>query len=140
MPVHLSWPGSSPILYENLLILTFDGVDVQYVIALDKATGETVWKTARTTEWTDLDENGQPLREGDFRKSFTTPLVISVGERVLLISPATFAAFAYDVKTGEEVWKTKYTAYSPALRPVYGDGLLYIATGRGNTGGSGNAP
>lgn len=131
---HYRGPGSSPILYENLLILTFDGVDVQYVIALDKATGETVWKTARTTEWTDLDENGQPLREGDFRKSFTTPLVISVGERVLLISPATFAAFAYDVKTGEEVWKTKYTAYSPALRPVYGDGLLYIATGRGNTG------
>ena len=130
---HYRGPGSSPILCENLLILTFDGVDVQYVIALEKKTGETVWRTDRTTEWTDLDPDGNPLREGDFRKSFTTPTVIEVGGRSLLISPATFAAFAYDVKTGEEIWKTKNTAYSPALRPVYGNGLLYLATGRGGT-------
>ena len=130
---HYRGPGSSPIVYENMLILTFDGVDVQYLIALDKKTGETLWRTDRSTEWQDLDPDGNPLREGDFRKAFTTPLVINVGERGLVISPSSFAVFAYDVHTGEEVWHTTNKAYSPAVRPVYGKGLVYVATGRGST-------
>ena len=36
---HYRGPGSSPIMYENMLILTFDGVNVQYLVALDKNTG-----------------------------------------------------------------------------------------------------
>lgn len=128
---HFRGPGSSPILVENLLILTFDGADVQYVAALDKDTGETVWKSERSTDWPDLDENGQPRLDGDFRKAFTTPLAIDVDDRRLLVSPASFAAFAYDVRTGEEVWTTTNDSYSPAPRPVYGDGLLFLTTGRG---------
>src|SRR5947209_12155684 len=42
---HWRAAGSSPILFENLLILTFDGYDLQYLAALDKTTGKTVWKT-----------------------------------------------------------------------------------------------
>ena len=129
---HYRGPGSSPILHDDLLVLTFDGVDAQYVIALDKNTGETVWRTDRSTAWTDLDPDGNPLREGDFRKSFTTPLVITVDDRTMVISPASFAAFAYDVRTGEEIWKTTNLCYSPAPRPVFGNGLLYLATGRGS--------
>lgn len=128
---HFRGPGSSPVLHEDLLILTFDGADVQYVAALDKFTGETVWKTERSTEWTDLDDDGQPLLDGDFRKAFTTPLVIHAGEKELLISPGSYAAFAYDVRTGREVWKTTHTSYSPAPRPVFGNGLLFLTTGRG---------
>ena len=48
---HYRGPGSSPILFKNLLILTFDGVDLQYVTALDKKTGLTIWKTDRTADW-----------------------------------------------------------------------------------------
>ena len=33
---HYRGPSSSPILFENLLILTFDGVNLQYIVALDK--------------------------------------------------------------------------------------------------------
>ncbi len=44
---HWRGPASSPILYGNLLILTFDGYDAQYVIALDKKDGHTVWKKDR---------------------------------------------------------------------------------------------
>src|SRR6266481_2180321 len=40
---HFRGPASSPILYRDLLIVNFDGFDVQYVVALDKATGRTVW-------------------------------------------------------------------------------------------------
>src|SRR5438128_1387050 len=41
---HYRGAGSSPITFENLLILTFDGFDFQYLAALDKTTGKTVWK------------------------------------------------------------------------------------------------
>ncbi|MDX9971623.1 MAG: PQQ-binding-like beta-propeller repeat protein [FCB group bacterium] len=128
---HYRGPGSSPILFENLLVLTFDGVDVQYTAALDKATGETVWKTDRSTVWTDLDENGQPKREGDFRKAFSTPIVVTAGGTAQLVSLGSSAFFGYDARTGKELWKLPNTAYSPASRPVYGKGLIYAITGRG---------
>jgi len=129
---HYRGPGSSAILFEKLLILTFDGADVQYVAALDKETGKTVWKTDRTTVWTDLDEQGMPKREGDFRKAFSTPIVIDVGGTPQLVSLGSSAAFGYDARTGEEIWKTHNTAYTPAARPVFGNGLVFIATGRGD--------
>ena len=44
---HFRGAGSSPILFRDLLIMHFDGSDVQYVVALDKNTGKTVWKTPR---------------------------------------------------------------------------------------------
>ena len=78
---HYRGPGSSPFLYQDKLILTFDGIDLQYVVALDKVTGKEIWKTDRTTQWTDLDENGKPKREGDFRKAFCTPIVATLDGR-----------------------------------------------------------
>ncbi len=128
---HYRGPGSSLILYEDLLIVTFDGVDQQYVTALDKSSGNTVWRTDRTTEWHDLDETGKPKREGDYRKAFSTPLVIDTPSGKQLIALGSSAAFAYDPRTGAEIWKTHNTAYTPAARPVYGNGLVFITTGRG---------
>jgi outer membrane protein assembly factor BamB len=130
---HFRGPGSSAILFENLLVLTFDGADVQYLTALDKTTGQTVWKTDRSTTWKDLDAEGKPTREGDLRKSFTTPLIIDAGDRLELISPASYEAFAYDPRTGKELWKVHHASYSPAACPVFGNGLLFVVTGRGKT-------
>ena len=128
---HYRGPGSSIILLEDLLILTFDGVDLQYVAALDAKTGETVWKTDRTTTWNDLDEQGQPKREGDFRKAYSTPLVINAGGEPQLLSIGSSAAFAYEPRTGKEIWALPLPGYTPATRPVFGNGLAYITTGRG---------
>lgn len=128
---HYRGPGSSVILYRDLLILTFDGVDLQYVVALDKRSGKTVWKSERTIEWKDLDENGQPKREGDFRKGFATPLVISVAGKDQLISPASSVLFAYEPDTGKEIWRVRNAAYTPAVSPVYGGGLVFAVTGHG---------
>jgi outer membrane protein assembly factor BamB len=130
---HYRGPGSSPILFENLLILTFDGADRQYLVALDKETGKDVWKTDRTTKWTDLEPDGKPKREGDFRKAFTTPLVIEQGGKQELISLGSSTAYAYDPRTGKEIWKLPNDAYSPASCPVFGNGLLYMITGRGHS-------
>ena len=69
---HFRGAGSSPILFRNLLIMHFDCIDVQYVVALDKDTGTTVWKTPRSIDFKDLGPDGKPIGDGDFRKAFTT--------------------------------------------------------------------
>jgi outer membrane protein assembly factor BamB len=130
---HYRGPGSSPLLYDNLLFLSFDGVDQQYVTALDKNTGETLWRTERSTEWKDLDENGQPIREGDFRKAFCTPIIVEWEGKPQLISLGACAGFAYDPYTGAEIWKTHHAAHSASPRPLFGHGFVYVTTGHGQT-------
>jgi len=127
---HFRAAGSSPILYEDKLILTHDGSDFQYVIALSKKTGETVWKTNRSTDFNDL-VNGKPARDGDMRKGYSTPYLITVKGKVQLISPGAKAAFAYDPATGKEIWTVRYPEHSSASRTLFGNGLLYINTGFG---------
>ncbi|MDD2599061.1 MAG: PQQ-binding-like beta-propeller repeat protein [Kiritimatiellae bacterium] len=128
---HYRGPGSSPILYKDLLILTFDGVDQQYLTALNKHNGKSVWTTKREIEWKDLDAQGQPKREGDFRKGFTTPLVIDVKGQPQLISPASNVLFAYDPESGKEIWRTQNSSHTPVVIPVYADGLVMAVTGHG---------
>ncbi len=120
---HFRGPGASPILFENLLILDFDGFDFQYLVALDKQTGETIWKTDRTVDYGTTD--------GDLKKSFSTPLVIEAGGRLQMISACSKAALAYDPRTGKELWRIRFKEFSSAARPVFGDGLLFINTGFG---------
>ncbi len=62
---HFRGAGSSPVLFGNLLLMHFDGSDYQFVMALDKRTGKTVWQTNRSIDFQDLDQNGKPAAEGD---------------------------------------------------------------------------
>ncbi len=127
---HFRGAGSSPLVYEDLLILTMDGSDRQYLIAMDTTTGKTRWTTARSTDFKDIDAGtGKPKRDGDFRKGFSTPIVIEVGGEPQLISPGARAAFAYDPRTGEEIWTVRYPNHSSASRSVFGHGLVFINTG-----------
>jgi outer membrane protein assembly factor BamB len=130
---HYRGPGSSPILFEDLLVLSLDGVDVQYVVALDKRTGRTVWKTDRTTAWDDLKADGKPYSEGDLRKAFSTPLVVAAGDKPLLISSASKAIYGYDPRTGRERWQVFHGSHTSASRPVWSQGLIMFITGMGKT-------
>jgi outer membrane protein assembly factor BamB len=130
---HYRGPGSSLILFENLLILTMDGVDIQYLVALDKTTGVTVWKTDRTADWDDLDENGKPRDEGDLRKAYSTPLVVDVNGTKQMLSVGAKAVYGYDPTTGREIWKVRTPGFSGAASPIYGRGLAYMVTGFGKT-------
>jgi outer membrane protein assembly factor BamB len=128
---HYRGPGSSPILFENLLILTMDGADVQYLTALDKTSGQTVWKTNRTTAWNDLNAEGQPKSEGDLRKAFSTPLVVDVQGEPMLISSGSKTIYGYDPRTGRECWKIFHGSHTAASRPIFAQGLIMFVTGQG---------
>jgi outer membrane protein assembly factor BamB len=127
---HFRAPGSSPVIYKDKLILTHDGSDFQYVIALSKKSGKTIWKTDRSTDFNDL-VNGKPKRDGDERKGFSTPYFITVNGNVQMISPGAKAAFAYDPETGKEIWTVRYPEHSSASRTMFGHGLLFINSGFG---------
>ena len=108
--------GGSPTLYGDLLIFSCDGNDVDaFVIALDKQTGQTKWRTSRR-------------KPSD--QAYSTPLVIRVGDRDQLVSIGAYRAAAYEPLTGREIWRVGYPdGFSNVPRPVYGHGLVYIATG-----------
>lgn len=110
---HRHGPAGSPIVYDNLLILACDGTDVQYVTALDKLTGQEVWKTPR-----------------DGAMAYSTPLVIQVDGHPQLISTGGEWGIAYEPRTGREIWRFRYpSGYSNVPRPVYGAGLVFLCSG-----------
>ncbi len=118
---HWRGPGSSPILFQDLLIIHFDGYDYQYVVALDKKTGQTRWKVDRAIDY--------QTDDGDFKKAFCTPTVITVAGKPQLISPAARAAIAYNPNNGEEIWRIDYQNHSATARPLFGLGLVFINSG-----------
>jgi outer membrane protein assembly factor BamB len=129
---HFRGAGSSPILFGDLLIMHFDGSDIQYVVALDKATGKTIWKTNRSVDFQDVGPDGEPQGEGDFRKGFATPQIVTVGGEPVLVSLGSKAAYAYDPRSGQELWRVvDRSAHSPATRPIMAFGLVIYQTGWG---------
>jgi outer membrane protein assembly factor BamB len=127
---HFRGAGSSPILFEDLLIMHFDGSDYQYVVALDKKTGETVWRTDRSIEFDDLNEDGEPTRDGDLRKAFATPTIMDVDGKPVLISLGAKAGYAYNPYTGNELWRyEERDNHSSSVRPVIGEGMVFCSTG-----------
>ena len=107
--------GGSPVVYGELLIVSCDGHDAAFVVALDKQTGKVRWKANRR----------QPADQ-----AYTTPLIIRVGDRDQLVSVGAYRTAAYDPATGREIWRVSYPeGFSNVPRPVYGHGLVFIATG-----------
>ena len=117
---HHEGPGSSVTLHGNLLCFDVDGRDVQYVIALDKSTGKTVWKTNRSIDYSPYASN--------LRKAFCTPIILPVGAQVQLFSPGAKAMISYDPQSGAELWKIRYNGWSIVPRPVFGHGLVFVIT------------
>ena len=114
-PVHGN--GGSPIIVDDKLIFHGDGARDPFVVALNKKTGDVAWKVARTA---------------DVRQtfSFCTPLLIAVNGQRQVISPGSGAVSALDPNDGTEFWRVRYGGgYSVVPRPVFGQGLLFIATG-----------
>ena len=118
---HSVGPGSSPIVHGDIYIVPCDGTDQQYVVGLNKITGEQIWKTKRPPMSGD---------NGDLHKSFSTPLAVKVGTRDQIIIPGAQWVVAYDPRDGYEIWRVRYgNGFSNVPRPVVGNGMAYICTG-----------
>jgi outer membrane protein assembly factor BamB len=130
---HYRAPGSSPILHQGLLLMNFDGSDHQFMVALDKKNGRTVWRRERSVDHKDLGNDGKPQSEGDFRKAFSTPHVAMIDGKPMLVSSGAKATYGYEPMTGEELWRVEErTSHSASARPVAGHGLVYVLTGWSN--------
>lgn len=106
--------GGSPVLYDDLLIVSCDGQSEQYVVALDKLTGKQRWKKYRSAG----------------AQAYSTPLIVRLPTGDQLISPGAFRAIAYEPRTGKELWYVTYgDGFSNVPRPVYSNGLVYLCSG-----------
>lgn len=122
---HQVGPGSSAILHGEKLILVRDGCDVQYVIALNKQTGETIWKTDRPP----IDTDFTP-----YKKAFSTPLIIRSGEEEQMVVPGSQWIVSYRPDSGEPIWQADTgPSFSNAARPVFGHGMVFVCTAYGKS-------
>ena len=107
-------PGTSPIIYENLIILQIDqemGAG-SAIVALDKNTGRQVWRTERNT-----------------RRTWGTPLVVKTPGRIELMATGAEMVAAYDPRTGNELWRAKGLENHPIPSTVAGHGLVFFNAG-----------
>lgn len=121
---HRHGPGGSPVVFEDLLILNCDGSDIQFVVALDKATGEIRWKKKREHIHAD-----RLSGKSNVPMAYTTPLLVDVNGTIQLLSTGADSIVAYNPRTGDEYWWFRFDGYSNVLRPVVANGLVFISSG-----------
>ncbi len=120
---HWRGPASSPILYQNLLVVAFDGYDQQYVVGLDRKTGKTVWKTTREIDYgTD---------NGDQKKAYATAAVLSIHDQPHIVCPGAVATVAYRPSDGEPLWTVYHGGMNASSRPIMYRDLIFLTNGSG---------
>ncbi|HSE31122.1 MAG TPA: PQQ-binding-like beta-propeller repeat protein [Pyrinomonadaceae bacterium] len=107
-------PGTSPVLFENLLILQCDQEygEASFIAAVDKKTGKEVWRVPR-----------------DQRRSWATPLLVKVANRTELVTSGPDKIISYDPATGKELWTAPGVVSNPIPSPVAGSGLVFVTAG-----------
>jgi len=108
--------GESPYLFLDRLFIQWDSEDESFMVAIDKKTGDEVWKVKR-----------------DEKSSWATPIVIEVNGKPQVITSATTQVRSYDYNTGEILWSCTGMTRNVIPNPMYADGILYLMSGfRGN--------
>jgi outer membrane protein assembly factor BamB len=120
---HMQGPVSSPVLYNNLLILHFEGTDVQYIVALDKTTGENVWRYDRPK---DLYDQEEVLA---YKKAYQTPVFVEVDGKTQMISNGALMVTGHEPETGQVIWSVRYGHDSTISRILSGEGLFFVNCG-----------
>ena len=118
---HMMGPGSSPFLVDDLVVAHYDGGDVQFLVGLALADGQTRWRVDRSFDFGDL--------AGDLRKAYGTPTLLRDGDRATLISTAARATYAYDPRDGRELWRVRHTGFSMCARPILCGDRVLVNTG-----------
>ena len=109
--------GSTPALYKDRLFYVWDHQKESFIVALDKRTGEELWRVKR-----------------DEIDSWATPLVVERNGITQVIVPGMNRVRSYDAANGQIVWETAGLTMNPIPSPVYGDGMVFLTSGfRGNS-------
>jgi outer membrane protein assembly factor BamB len=119
---HMEGPGSSPFMLGERLMLHVDGGDVQFMVALDPATGDTLWRAERDQEVL----QGLPP---DLRKAYATPIPVRVGEQIQLVSTAAGVTYGLDPQSGRELWRVRHGGFSMSSRALVFEGAVLVNTG-----------
>jgi outer membrane protein assembly factor BamB len=104
--------GSSPTLEGGKILLPWDHEGQSYLYALNKSTGETIWRTDR-----------------DEPTCWATPLVIEHAGKKQVVMNGETCARAYDLESGQELWRCRGQTSRPAASPVAADGLVFVGSG-----------
>ena len=107
-------PASSPIIWNDLVIVQCDTQADSFLLALDASTGKTVWKTDR-----------------EEIPSWGTPTVITTPAGDELVTNASNYIRGYDPRTGKELWRLGGSSKITAPTPIEHKGLIVVASGRG---------
>ena len=113
IPAYEWGPASSPIIWNNLVIVQCDTQADSFLLALDAATGETVWKTPR-----------------EELPSWGTPTVVNTPAGPELITNASNFVRGYDPRSGRELWRLGGSSKITAPTPIFSGGLHIVASGR----------
>ena len=114
IPTYEWGPASSPIIWNGLVILQCDTQTDSFLLALDAATGKTVWKTDR-----------------EELPSWGTPTVAMTANGPELVANASNFIRGYDPRTGKELWRLGRSSKITAPTPIFADGVFVVASGRG---------
>jgi outer membrane protein assembly factor BamB len=114
IPTYEWGPASSPIIWNNLVILQCDTQADSFLLALDAGTGQTVWK---------IDRQEIP--------SWGTPTIATTSTGPQLVTNASNFIRGYDPKTGKELWRLGGSSKITAPTPVFSEDLFVVVSGRG---------
>jgi len=103
--------GTSPIIFQGRVILNRDQDQNSSLLALDIATGKTVWETSRA----------------DAHGSFGTPIIWHNNGADEVVAPGSVRLKAYDIKNGLEKWTVDGVPGLACTTPITGEGLLFFA-------------
>ena len=114
MTIRMSFgEASSPALAGNAVIVLMDHKGDSFIIAINKKTGETIWKKDR-----------------DEGTTWTTPFPVEVnGKRQVVINATNFVR-SYDAKTGDLIWQCSGLTAGVTPMPVAGFGMVFCTSGR----------
>jgi outer membrane protein assembly factor BamB len=122
---HIWGNASSPIFYGDLVILWCGPGERQFLLAVDKATGTTVWEQKVP--------GGKSGSGGgnEWLGSWSTPLAVRVEDHDELIVPVPEKLKGFDPKTGKELWTCAGLGKLNYTSPVHSRGIVVMFSGYG---------
>ena len=110
--LHGHGEGSSPALYQDVLVVNWDHEGDSFLVAFDKRTGKERWKVER-----------------DGVTSWTTPLIVEHGGVPQVIISGSEKVRAYDLASGKVIWECGgLSVENVVATPVAGDGVVYVGS------------